>query len=261
MKTQTALITGANRGLGLETARQLATRGLQVLLTSRGEAAGAEAAGRLAAAGLPVEHRTLDVASPASVDALAEGLRRDGVRLDVLVNNAAIAPHGFNADVLKKTLEVNLYGAERVTDALLPLLNEGSRVVMVSSGLGSLSGGYSRAVRKQLLDPALTREQLHALLDALMRNVERAGADDAWPTSAYNISKATLNALTRIYARDLADRHILVNAVGPGWVRTDMGTSSATRSVEEGAASIVWGALLEGGPTGGFFRDGQRQEW
>lgn len=259
---RTALITGANRGLGLETARQLGAKGWRVVLTSRSEPEGYAAAHELVAEGMEVEHRLLDVAGPTSIESLADGLRRDGIRLDALVNNAAVAPRGFNADILQRTLDVNFYGAERVTDALLPLLEDGASIVMVSSSLGETSGGYAAAVRKRLLDPALTRAGLHAMLDALVEAVAHSPTASGWPASAYRISKAALNALTRILAGDLAGRRIRVNAICPGWVRTDMGTASATRSVEEGAASIVWAAALEtGGETGGFFRDGRPLPW
>jgi NAD(P)-dependent dehydrogenase (short-subunit alcohol dehydrogenase family) len=159
---------------------------------------------------------------------------------------------------------VNFFGAINVTDALLPNLRDGASVVMVSSGMGELSA-VSPALRSRLLDPALTREELVALLRAFPADVE-AGRHQrvGWPSSAYSVSKVGLNALVRVLAPALAARKIRVNAVCPGWVRTDMGGRSAPRGVAQGAASIVWGATLEGTPgepTGGFFRDGRPIAW
>lgn len=260
----TALVTGANRGLGFETCRQLAARGMRVILTSRDAGEGRDAAARLAAAGGVVEARTLDVTDRASIDALAASLSREGTRLDALVNNAGVALSGFDADVARRTLAVNVFGAMDVTDALLPCVREGGNVVMVSSGMGELSS-VSPALRARLLDPGLTRDGLVALLRAFPGDVESGRHRQVgWPSSAYSVSKVCLNAFVRLLTPTLAARHIRVNAVCPGWVRTDMGGRSAPRGVEQGAASIVWGATLagpSGEPTGGFFRDGQAIGW
>jgi NAD(P)-dependent dehydrogenase (short-subunit alcohol dehydrogenase family) len=184
------------------------------------------------------------------------------VELDVLVNNAGIAMEGFDLDVVRSTLAVNFTGAMRVTDGLVPLVRDGGNVVMVSSGVGELSG-IAQAVRSRFAAPGLTRDELVLLMDEFARAVERGDHRAAgWPSSAYRVSKVGLNALTRILARELAGRSIRVNAVCPGWVRTDMGGASATRGVAKGAASIVWAALLDAdGPTGGFFRDGSPIPW
>jgi NAD(P)-dependent dehydrogenase (short-subunit alcohol dehydrogenase family) len=260
---RTALVTGATRGLGLETCRQLARRGLRVLLTGRSEREGAAAARALAGdgPGVDVEYRRLDVEDAASIAALADQLERDGIAIDVLVNNAGIALDGFNAEVARRTLAVNFFGAMHVTDALLRRMRDGGNIVMVSSGLGELSGIPPRR-REELADPGLTRDRLVQLMRAFVEDVERGRhAEAGWPTSAYRVSKVGLNALTRVLARELAGRRIRVNAVCPGWVRTDMGGPSASRSVEEGAASIVCMAAPEDGPTGTFARDGRPIAW
>ena len=228
-----ALVTGANRGIGLEVVRQLAERGFTAVLGSRDPERGRNAAEALAADGLQgVEARRLDVDDPDSVRQLARELDGELGRLDVLVNNAAILydtwQSGVDADleVVHRAFETNVFGAWRTTQACLPLLRRSShgRIVNVSSGAGSLSG---------------------------------MGAG----TPAYSVSKAALNALTRILAAELRGDGILVNAVCPGWVATDMGGPGG-RPVEQGAASVMWAVLLpDDGPTGGFFRDGRPVAW
>jgi carbonyl reductase 1 len=258
---RTALVTGANRGLGLETCRQLARAGFAVVLTSRDPHAGKLAAEGLAKEGLAAEPRPLDVEDPGSIAALAAALAKEERVVDVLVNNAGVALDGFDGEVARRTLAVNFHGPLRVTDAFLPLLPDGANVVMVSSGLGQLHG-YSAALRARFLDPAGDREAIVALVDGFARDVAQGRHREAgWPSSAYNVSKAGLNALTRVLARELAPRSIRVNAVCPGWVRTDMGGRGAPRSVEVGAASIVWAAVLRDRTSGGFFEDGEPMAW
>jgi NAD(P)-dependent dehydrogenase (short-subunit alcohol dehydrogenase family) len=222
-----SLVTGANRGIGREVCRQLAARGHTVLLTARSAEAAAAAAKTVGAAPL-----RLDVTDPESVaDAVATVKDRFG-KLDVLVNNAAITydtwQRAITADlgVVRQAAETNLYGPWLMTEQFLPLLRNSDhpRIVNVSSEAGSLTG--------------------------------MGGG-----TPAYTVSKAALNALTRMLAAELRAEHILVNAVCPGWVATDMGGPGG-RPVAEGAASVVWAATLPGnGPTGGFFRDGRPLPW
>jgi carbonyl reductase 1 len=262
---RTAVVTGANRGLGLETARQLAAHGLQVIVTSRTAAAARAAADRLAAGAPPGSVAAfplpVDVGAPADIAAAAEHLRAAGTTIDVLVNNAGISMDGFNAEVARRTIEVNFFGPLRVTEALLPLVPAGGTIVMVSSGMGELSG-VDAGLRARFTDPALTGDGIAALAHEFVADVA-AGRhrERGWPSSGYRVSKIALNALVRVWAPELATRKIIINAVCPGWVRTDMGGRSASRSVEKGAASIVWAALREGEPTGGFFRDGRRIDW
>ncbi|GAA1305006.1 SDR family oxidoreductase [Saccharothrix xinjiangensis] len=220
-----AVVTGGNRGIGREVCRQLAALGHDVVLTAR-DPARAEAV----AAELGVDHHRLDVTHDGSVAALAGYLGERYGRLDVLVNNAAIHydtwQRASSADlrVVREAMETNFYGPWRVVLALLPLLRSSrrARVVNVSSEGGSL-------------------------------------ASMGGGTPAYSTSKAALNALTLVLAGEL--REVLVNAVCPGWVATDMGGHGG-RPVEDGAAGVVWAATLpDGGPTGGFFRDGKRVPW
>jgi carbonyl reductase 1 len=257
---KTALVTGANRGLGLETCRHLAERGLRVILTSRSDD-GARAARRLADGGLSVEHSLLDVTDAASIATLDDSLRKDRVSIDALVNNAGIALDGFNAEVARRTVDVDFFGAMQVTEGLISRVREGGSIVMLSSGLGEISC-LAPQLQERFLSPELTRDELVHLVRGFVRDVESGRHGEVgWPSSAYRVSKVGLNALVRILARELGPRTIRVNAACPGWVRTDMGGAGASRSVEEGAASIVWAAALEDGPTGGFFRDGQPIPW
>jgi NAD(P)-dependent dehydrogenase (short-subunit alcohol dehydrogenase family) len=257
-----AVVTGGNRGLGRETSRQLGRRGYRVILTSRDAAEGQEAAEALRADGLDVHPHVLDVTRAGDAAALAAYLRNQDWRVEALVNNAGASFTGFDAEVVRKTLAANYHGAVSVTDALLPLLTEDARVVMVSSGMGELSC-LSRPLQQEFLAPDLTRAQLDALVARFAADVAAGKhTEHGWPSSAYRVSKVALNAFTRILTRELAGTRILVNAVCPGWVRTDMGGPSASRSVSEGASGIVWAAtLLAGGPRGGFFRDGKPIGW
>jgi NAD(P)-dependent dehydrogenase (short-subunit alcohol dehydrogenase family) len=253
---RTALVTGANQGIGLEVCRELKAAGLEVILTSRDEKAG-----RVAAAEVGAGYHRLDVTRKPEIAALAADLKKRGQAIDVLVNNAAVSLDGFDADVVRKTLAANFFGPLRVTDGLLPLIPDGGTIVMVSSGMGELHA-YSPAIRARFADPALTREGLVALVDEFAAAVA-AGDHVAkgWPSSAYRVSKAALIALAKVLARELAPRRVRVNAVCPGWVRTRMGGPSASRGVEKGAASVVWAALLTDATTGGFFRDGKPAAW
>jgi NAD(P)-dependent dehydrogenase (short-subunit alcohol dehydrogenase family) len=227
-----AVVTGANRGIGLEVVRQLARQGMTVILGARDLDKGKPAAESLSNEGLNVLPYQLDVTDPASIDRLAAQLKEKFGRVDVLVNNAGIlydtweSASNANLETVHEALETNLFGPWRMSQAFLPLLSQSQhgRIVNVSSGAGSL---------------------------ASMAN----------STPAYGTSKAALNAFTRQLAAELKDTGILVNAVCPGWVATEMGGAGG-RPVEDGAASVVWAALLEDdGPTGGFFRDGKPLPW
>jgi NAD(P)-dependent dehydrogenase (short-subunit alcohol dehydrogenase family) len=262
MKQETALVTGGNRGLGLGCVEALARAGYAVLLASRDRAAGEAAAAPLRREKLSVEVCQLDVADQASIAALARGLTAERRTIHALINNAAVSLRGFDAGVAERTLATNYFGAVAVTDALLSLVPSGGRVVMVSSGMGELSGA-GPSLRARLVDPALDRAGVDELAHAFVADV-RAGRHRAegWPSNAYSASKMVLNAFVRVAAPELAARGVLMNAVCPGWVRTDLGGPSAPRALEEGVASIIWAAMLPpDGPTSGFFRDGHAIPW
>ncbi|MCE5316316.1 MAG: SDR family oxidoreductase [Parachlamydia sp.] len=234
-----ALITGANRGLGLGTARALAKMGYTVIMGSRDSAKGITRTAEIEKEGLDVVFCQLDVADPESIVKAHDAILKGWGRLDALINNAGVMldteeakkhPSGlFHTDrhMLIKTFEINTVGAYQLSEAFMPLmLAQGyGRIVNVSSGLGQLS---------------------------------EMGA--GYP--AYRLSKTALNAVTRIFAAQGREKNVIVNSVDPGWVKTDMGGAGAPRSLEEGIDSIVWAATLpDGSPTGLVFRDRQPVEW
>ena len=227
-----ALVTGANRGLGFEVAHQLAERGLTVLLAARDAAKGKAAAKRLAGMAGDVVPVQLDVTRPDEISALAVWIEQNYQRLDVLVNNAGghldrdARAETVAIDQVRQALDTHLLGAWELCNALLPLMHRHGygRIVNVTSGCAtSIPGSIG------------------------------------YP--AYRVSKAALNAFTRTLATELAGSGILVNAVCPGWVATDLGGRGGG-PVERGAAGIVWAACMpEPGINGGLFRDGERVAW
>lgn len=254
---QTVIVTGGNRGLGLETSRQLAQQDYRVVLTARRRADAEQAARSIGQGTVAAE---LDVTSSESIAQFAAWAKAELGSVQALVNNAGISMQGFNVQVVQGTLGVNFFGALHVTNALAPLLVDGGNLVMVSSGMGELSA-YSAELKARFLDPSLDIDGLLALVGEFEREVA-AGTHNAhgWPSSAYRVSKAALNALTRILAKSWPRLH--VNAVCPGWVKTDMGGSSAPRELPQGARGIVWAATLpQNGPSGGFFRDSKPIAW
>jgi NAD(P)-dependent dehydrogenase (short-subunit alcohol dehydrogenase family) len=261
-RQQIAVVTGGNRGIGFEVCRRLAQEGFRVLLAGRDDAGGSEAAERLRTEGLDVGFARLDVSDSGSVSRFAADAAQNLARLDVLVNNAGVSLKGFNVDVVQRTLATNFFGALEVTDRLLPLMGAGGRIVMVSSGMGEISC-LAPALRREFLAATLTRQELIRLLVTFIEDV-RSGrhTESGWPSSAYRVSKAGLNALTRVLAGELRGSGILVNSVCPGWVRTGMGGRFAPRSAKKGAETIVWASMLpRDGPSGRFFRDRKAIPW
>jgi NAD(P)-dependent dehydrogenase (short-subunit alcohol dehydrogenase family) len=228
-----ALVTGGNRGIGLEVCRQLAGLGIKVILGSRDAARGGAAAGELVAERLPVETRQLDVASAKSISECMNWVRRDVGRLDILVNNAGIMIEEGDADpmeeieIIRETMQTNVYGPFLLSRLAIPIMKSRryGRIVNLSSGMGSLAemgAGYI----------------------------------------AYRLSKAGINVVTRVTAAETEGMGILVNSVDPGWVQTGMGGRGATRTVKKGAETVVWLATApDNGPTGAFFRDRKAIAW
>ncbi|MBF0571423.1 MAG: SDR family oxidoreductase [Candidatus Omnitrophica bacterium] len=234
MKERVVVVTGGNRGIGHEICRQLAKLDLMVVLTSRHEKDGLEAVTNFNKNEFPVRFCPLDVTNPSQILELTDFLTKEFGRCDCLVNNAGIFLDNqdgnfFNTDVatVRQTMETNVYGPYLLCQALLPLMrkNNYGRIVNISSGLGQLNdmgGGYL----------------------------------------AYRMSKTAINVITRVLAVELAGTNILVNSMCPGWVKTRMGGSGATRSVEEGADTAVWlSTLPDGGPSGKLFRDRKEVSW
>lgn len=249
-----AVVTGANRGIGHEIARQLVLRGMRVIGTSRDPKLG-----RAAARETGAEPFELDVTNEASIDALAAHVA-PGV--DALVNNAGTSMDGFDANVARRTIDTNFYGPLKVTDRILSHMRPGGRIVMVSSGLGALHI-LAPPLRERFASATLGRAELVDLVESFVRSVAD-GTHEAhgWPSSAYGVSKVALNALTRVLARELDTdpRRLRVNATSPGWVRTRMGGAGAPRSVEQGARTPVWLATSVEA-TGKLFEDERETAW
>jgi NAD(P)-dependent dehydrogenase (short-subunit alcohol dehydrogenase family) len=230
---KTAIVTGGNRGIGLEIARQLVREGIRVIIGARDPARGERACAELKAGDLAISH-ALDVSDTRSVERFVAHVEKTCGPPAILVNNAGIYPEardalvvGSKTSVWRETFETNLFGAVRMCREVVPLMRRVryGRIVNVSSGLGQVS---------------------------------QMGAG----SPAYRISKAALNALTATLAEEVKGEGILVNAMSPGWVRTDMGGADAPRSVEEGADTAVWLCLLpSSGPTGKFMRDKKPIPW
>ncbi len=241
-KHKVALISGANKGLGLETARQLGKQGVTVLLGARDIAKGEAAAAELGKDGVEAIAVKLDVLDAADVSAAAARVEAEFGLLDILVNNAGMLVEalGENSTLtvseedLRATFETNFFAVVRLTNVMLPLLRKSAagRIVNVSSILGSLT--------------------LHAA----------QGPRSLGKTLAYDASKSALNAYTIHLAAALGDTKIKVNSAHPGWVKTDMGTDAALLDVEEGAKTeVMLATLAEDGPTGGYFHLGKTVPW
>jgi len=232
-RNKIAVVTGANRGIGLEIVRQLAEKGCRVILSARDIRSGEEKADRYKAQGLDVIFRPLDVRSGSGIAEFVSYIAEKMGRIDILINNAAILIDDqqsvlkVSADDLRLTLETNLIGPLNLCQAIIPLMKKHNfgRIINISSQMGALKsmGGHS---------------------------------------PSYRISKTALNALTRIIAAELNGTNILVDSMCPGWVRTDMGGLSAPRTLKQGADTAVWlAALPDNGPSGKFFRDRHEISW
>jgi NAD(P)-dependent dehydrogenase (short-subunit alcohol dehydrogenase family) len=227
---KTVLVTGANRGIGLETCRQLAEKGFKVFLTARNVQAGKKAVDKLKRNGHDIHFIELDVSKEESINKAAQKFSYFNVELNVLVNNAAIliddvTIFNTNTELFINSLTTNSFGPANVINSFLRFMNKGSRIINVSSGAGSVSNMSSYA-------------------------------------PLYSVSKAALNAITKQFASVLAGKKIAVNSVDPGWVKTDMGSPCAPRSLNKGTETIVWlAAEAPIGLTGKFLKDKMEVKW
>ena len=236
-----ALVTGANKGLGLEISKQLAQKGIRVILGARDANKGQEACENLKQEGLDAYSCVLDVNSRESIHNAVSWLNQEFGELHILVNNAGVlidrtmSVFDVDFDTLSQTLQTNLYGAFLMCQACIPLMKASNygRIVNMSSILGSLAD---------------------------MSNPN--SPYDTMITPTYRLSKTALNAVTVLFARELRGTNILVNSACPGWVKTDMGSDAAPLNIEQGADTPVWLATLpDDGPTGGFFNSRQPIAW
>ncbi|KAJ7960398.1 (+)-neomenthol dehydrogenase-like [Quillaja saponaria] len=293
-----AVVTGANKGIGLETVWQLASHGITVVLTARDEKKGTEATRKLHQLGLSnVIFHQLDVSDPVSIQSLAKFIQDKFGRLDILVNNAGVSGVAADEKVLKalnidpadwisgkaatlvqgivthtyeqgeECINTNYYGVKRVTEALLPLLQlspAGARIVNVSSSRSELKRIPNEHIRNELGDmKVLTEGRIDAILMKFLHDFkDNALESNGWTmmVPAYSISKASLNAYTRILAKKYPE--MLINCVHPGFVSTDINWHRGILTVEEGAEGPVMLALLQdGGPTGCYFDRTQQAEF
>lgn len=230
---QVALVTGANRGIGFELSKQLASMKYKVIMAGRDSKKGTEAVQKLAALGLDASFIAMDVADPDSIRQAASTINETVGRLDVLINNAGVYLDGhmsllsMDPSVLESTMSTNFFGAYHVLHSFIPLMERRGygRIINISSEYGAVSEMSSPGV------------------------------------GAYKISKLALNALTQLAAVEVRG-DIKINAVDPGWVSTDMGGAAAPRTPKQAAESILWlAAIGSEGPSGKFFRDGKQIEW
>ncbi|KAG6725328.1 hypothetical protein I3842_02G027900 [Carya illinoinensis] len=288
-----AVVTGSNKGLGFETVRQLASKGIKVLLTARDEKKGLEALHALKESGLSndIVFHQLDVADPASVASMADFVKTHFRKLDILVNNAGILGAKIDFDVMasfikapnadvqeqataavnlseimsqtyesaEECVQTNYYGAKRVVEFLLPLLqlSDSPRIVNVTTSAGKLENINNEWAKGLLIDDKrLTEERLDEVLHQFLKDTKEGSLETkGWPphTSAYVVSKAALNSYTRLLAKRFPN--FCINSVCPGFVKTDITNNTGILSAAEGASYFVRLALLpKGGPSGVFFR-------
>lgn len=232
-----ALVTGGNKGIGLEICRQLAKKGVHVILTSRTKSKGLSAIKELNKKGLEADFELLDASDKKSIKKAVSSIKKKFGKIDILINNAGIlidtkenkseSIFDTKIETIKKTMDTNTFGPILLCQEVIPIMkkNKYGRIVNLSSGMGQLKDMYG-----------------------------------GYP--GYRLSKVSLNAVTKIFADELEGTNILINTMCPGWVRTDMGGKNATRSVEKGAETTVWLALLpNNGPSGKYYRDKKVIPW
>lgn len=275
------VVTGANKGIGYSIVRGLSSKArelsqpLSIVVTARDSGRGTQAVESLrkeigSGHKVDISFTQLDVTDDKSVQKAAKEVANKHGGVDVLINNAGIATKGdaFDASVVKETFETNYFGLKRVTDAFLPNLREGGRIVHVSSSLGKLQVLKSDGLKKRFANPQLTQAELDDLVHEFQRAVEDNSYEQkGWPKSAYGASKVAVTAHAGLLARSeaLKRKHILAFAICPGWCRTDMAGDQAPRTADQGAETPVLLALApEAEITSGngkFWSDNRIAEW
>ncbi|XP_044493079.1 (+)-neomenthol dehydrogenase [Mangifera indica] len=268
-----AVVTGANRGIGFEIVRQLAGQGLTVILTSRDTNVGLEAAKVLQEGGFNVDVHQLDIVEQSSIEEFCEWIREKYGGIDILVNNAGVNYNmgsDNSVEFAKQVMATNYYGTKNMIKAMIPLMrpsSAGARIVSVSSRLGKLNGRRNRlenpTLRQQLGDlDTLTEELIDNTVETFLKEVEEGTwKSGGWPQTItdYTLSKLAVNAYTRLMAKILSDgpegQKIYVNCFCPGWVKTALSGWTGNVSVENGADTGVWLALLHEPITGKFFAE------
>ncbi|CAI9274381.1 unnamed protein product [Lactuca saligna] len=287
-KKRCAVVTGGNKGIGFEICRQLASNGIEVILTARNESRGIEAVKKLHDSGLPsILFHQLDINDPQSIARLAKFIETNFKKLDILINNAALigiimhekefkAGAGFvqvvdeNVHLLAEVIEepyelgeeclqTNYFATKSVTEALIPLLqlSNSPRIVNVTSTYGELSYLHNEKLKEELRDMKnVTEERIEEIIQWFLRDFKASKLqENGWPltVSAYKVSKAMLNAYTRLLAKKYPN--FIINCVHPGYVETDMTVHTGFIKVEEGARAPVMAALLpDDGPSGVYFQ-------
>ncbi len=225
------VVTGGNRGMGFEICKQLAEKGFEVILTARGSRKGKEATKKLNKQN--IHFFKLDVTNTKEIQGLLAFLKKKYKKIDVLINNAGVDIDEsrdimkVSSATIKETMDTNFYGPLELSRTLAPIIRDGGRIINISSRAGQMTGRFS--------------------------------ISNPWRDPSYGISKATLNALTIKLALSL--KNIMVNAISPGWVRTDMGGKLAPRSIKKGVETVIWLATESKVPTGKFFEDKKEIKW
>jgi len=254
-----AVVTGANKGIGLEIAKGLLERGYRVIATARDVTRGTEAVATLQSS--DVVFLPLDLDNQETIKSCAEKVKEQFGEIDVLVNNAAIAFKASSTvpfeQQARPTVATNYFGTLQVCEAFFPLIKPGGKVVNLASRAGHLKVVKSQQLLDKLQSPSLTVDELNDIMNGFVSDVE-ANSMDKWARSCYGASKMGVIALTRIHARELKPRNIQVHSCCPGYCQTDMSSNNGDKSAKEGADTPLWLATTDLEQSGLFY--GERQE-
>ena len=265
MANKIAVVTGANKGIGRAIVERLldeAPEFTKVVMTARDSLKGTQTRDEILKTGQEARlvFHQLDITDSSSIQSFADFLSSEFSQIDVLVNNAGIATRGdaFSYDIAYTTLSTNFYSTVKVTDCLVPYIKETGHIINISSRLGHASHITNEFLRTKVLN-VLTREELFALAEDFLEGVKLGNhSERGWHNNTYSVSKILLNCYTRILSKEVG---MMVNAVSPGWVRTDMTGSHAALSPFEGAETPLFLARLQNYQTGCFWKECKIQDW